>query len=880
MTTEHNITPAMRQYLEAKAQVPDAILLFRMGDFYELFFEDALEAAPIMEVVVTSRDKSSENPVPMCGVPHHALKTYVGKLLAAGKKVAICEQMEDPSQAKGIVRREIVRVVSPGVVLDLDALEAGANNFLAAVYHGLDGIGFACLDASTGCFRACRADDFPNLRIELARLEPREVVFPEKLAGKMDKVAAVLPAAALRPAPDDWFEPRCTRPALEGLAHVRELGPEVLAAAGALVGYLKSLQRDGRLQLEPLELYEIRNYLVLDETAVTDLELLRTYSGDRRGSLLALMDRTCTAMGARLLRRWLTYPLVEPEAIDQRLDAVQELVEQSMLRENLAETLKQLYDVERLATRVVTRQATPRELQSLAQSAALFDRLRQLLTSCCSPEIRRLSSALQTKPEPLVTALRFLKDPAPPIAREGGIFLPEYNVRLAELLELTRGGREWLLGYEAKLRSESGIQSLKVGFNKVFGYYIEVTRANLHLVPQTFIRKQTLVNAERYFTPELKEYEEKVLHAQDQANALEEELFLELLDQVAGHREAILAAAASVATLDVFVSFARLAHGNGYCRPRIDRSDVLDLKESRHPVVEKMMPASRFVPNDVFLDAEKQQLLIITGPNMAGKSTVMRQVALTVIMAQMGSFVPAREATIGLVDRIFTRVGATDSLARGLSTFMVEMKEAAEILKKATRRSLVILDEVGRGTSTYDGLSIAWSMVEYLHDNLRARTLFATHYHELTQMSEYKKRARNFNIAVKEFNDEILFLHRLVEGGTNRSYGIQVARLAGVPLPVIDRAKEILSSIEDGSGDIRIERPRPARRKRPDGPLQPSLFDAVRRPAPESQDGPPPAPAPDDRLTRTLKELSLDTMSPIEAFNLLYRLKKEMEEKG
>jgi DNA mismatch repair protein MutS len=878
MTQERNITPAMRQYLEAKAQVPDAVLLFRMGDFYELFFEDALEAAPIMEVAVTSRDKAAENPVPMCGVPYHALKTYVAKLLAAGKKVAICEQMEDPSQAKGIVRREVVRVVSPGVVLDLDALEAGSNNFLAAVFQGLEGIGFACLDASTGCFRACRADDFAHLRIELARLEPREIVYPEKLTSLMEKVAVVLPAAAQRPAPDSWFEPGAARASLDGLADASTVGTEVLAAAGALVTYLKSLQRDGRLQLEPLETYEIRNYLVLDETAVTDLELLRTYSGDRRGSLLALTDRTSTAMGARLLRRWLTYPLVDPEAIDRRLDAVAELVEQSMLRENLGDTLKQLYDVERLATRVVTRQATPRELQSLAQSTALFDRLQQLLARCKSLELCRLSGALRKPPEPLETALRFLKDPAPPIVREGGIFVPEYNPRLAELLELTRGGREWLLNYEQKLRAESGIQSLKVGFNKVFGYYIEVTRANLHLVPQTFIRKQTLVNAERYFTPELKEYEEKVLHAQDQANALEEELFLDLLDQVAVHREVILAAAAAVATLDVFTSFSRLAHGNSYCRPRIDRSDVLDLKESRHPVVEKMMPASRFVPNDVFLDGEKQQLLVITGPNMAGKSTVMRQVALTVIMAQMGSFVPAREATIGLVDRIFTRVGATDSLARGLSTFMVEMKEAAEILKKATRRSLVILDEVGRGTSTYDGLSIAWAMVEYLHDNLRARTLFATHYHELTQMSEYKKRARNFNIAVKEFNDEILFLHRLVEGGTNRSYGIQVARLAGVPLPVIDRAKEILASIEDGSGDIRIERPRPARRKRPDGPQQPSLFDAVRRPAPAGQDLEPPPPLPDDRLARTLKELPLDTMSPIEAFNLLYRLKKELAE--
>jgi len=868
---ERTVTPAMRQYLEAKTQVPDALLLFRMGDFYEIFYEDALEAAPIMEVALTSRDKGSDNPVPMCGVPYHALKPYVAKLLQAGKKVAICEQMEDPALAKGIVRREIVRVVSPGVILDIDALDAATNNYLGCVVQGLDGVGFACLDASTGEFRASRVDDFAQLRIELSRLEPREIIYPQRLESKMEKLSALLPAASVHAADDSLFEPTRCREALGKLADPGTLPVEVLASAGALVAYLRTLQRTGDLQLEPLVVYEIKNFLVLDETAVADLELVRTLSqGSRRGSLLGLMDKTSTAMGARMLRKWLSWPLVDKDAIERRLDTVQELVEKSMLRTQIQEALKGLHDMERLATRVVTRTASPRELLSLARSTAMLESLRGLLSGCSSFELTRLSAALRPAPEPLDRTLRAMRDSPPLTAKEGGIFVAEFDQELARLLELTRGGKEWLLKYEEEQKRAAGIPSLKVRYNKVFGYYIEITKANLHLVPPQFIRKQTLVNAERFFTQELKEYEEKVLTAQERANALEEELFLALLDEVAAHRQEILDAASAVATLDVLLSFAALAHTRGYCRPRLDYSTTIDLKDNRHPVVEAMMQSGKFVPNDVFLDGEKQQLLIITGPNMAGKSTVMRQVALTAIMAQMGSFVPAREATIGLVDRIFTRVGATDSLSRGLSTFMVEMKEAAEILKKATRKSLVILDEVGRGTSTYDGLSIAWSMAEYLHDFLCARTLFATHYHELTQLTKYKKRTRNFSIAVKEFNDEILFLHRLVEGATNRSYGVQVARLAGVPRPVIDRAKEILASLEEGTGDISIERPKPVRRRKGPQDDQPTLFDLTK--ARQS------APPGEDELVHRVKNLSLDATTPLEALNILHTLKKLVED--
>ena len=860
----------MRQYMEGKGQVPDAIMLFRMGDFYELFFEDAEEAAPLMEVVLTSRDKGSENPIPMCGVPHHALNTYVGKLLEAGKKVAICEQVEDPALAKGIVKREVVRVVSPGVVLDIDALDSSSNNYLAAIVYGMEGIGLAYVDASTGVFRACRANDFSQLRIELARIEPRELVYPGRLTEKVEKLSSMATELAMRAADDALFEPGPSREMLADLADLTELSPELAQAAGGLVGYLRQMQRTGTLQLEPLEVYELQNYLVLDETAVSDLELFRTISGgQRRGSLLWLMDHTSTPMGARLLKRWLAYPLVDKDQIDRRLDSVGELKNDSITRSDLREVLKKLYDIERLSARVVTRQANPRELRSLATSMAEMQALRAMLGVFKCYELGEVASALCELPEPLAEALEFMREAAPSISREGGIFTPEYNEDLGELLALTKGGREWLLAYEAELRESTTISSLKIRFNKVFGYYIEVTRANLHLVPEEFIRKQTLVNAERYFTPELKEHEEKVLHAQERAHALESQLFEELLGRTAEHREVILAAAAAVARLDVYVSFAELAHQSSYCRPDLDLSDVIELKDSRHPVVEKLMGAGRFVPNDLYIDCEKEQLLIITGPNMAGKSTVMRQVALIAIMAQMGSFVPATGARIGMVDRVFTRVGATDSLARGLSTFMVEMKEAAEILKRASRRSLVILDELGRGTSTYDGLSIAWSMAEYIHDFLRTRAMFATHYHELTQLTQYKKRVRNLNIAVKEFNDEILFLHKLVDGATNRSYGVQVARLAGVPRPVIDRAKEILSSLEEGTGDIEIERPRPGRKKKGLGPEQPSLFTpaaAAGRPNPKLEE-----------LKNRVKNLSLDTMTPIEALNQLFKLKKDLD---
>jgi DNA mismatch repair protein MutS len=862
----------MRQYLEAKQQVPDALLMIRMGDFYEMFFDDAVEAAQLLDITLTSRDKGSENPIPMCGVPHHALKTYVGKLLELGHKVAICEQMEDPALAKGIVRREITQVVSPGVVFDPDSLEATENNYLGAVVQTLSGLAFAYADVSTGECRACHTKDLAQLRIELARVDPRELICSERSLELTEKLGKSLPRTYVHTASSEWFDPAFTGQDTRLSLPEESMDPAtgLPMVLGALLGYLQSLRRDGNCALSPPEIYSIQEYMILDETAVTDLEFFRTLSsGQKKGSLLTVLDHTRTPMGARLLRRHLAYPLVDVDTIHRRLDAVEELTLNSVLREEIRKVLKALQDMERLATRTVSLQASPRDLLALARSMEGQTVLQDLLQAVRSPLLVQLRSRLLSPaPAPLKEAVFHLQDPAPVLCKEGGIFQDGYHPELDELRALTTGGKQWLLKYEEDLKGRFGIPSLKIRYNRVFGYYIEVTRANLHLVPDEFIRKQTLVNAERYFTVELKEYEDKVLHAQDRHNALEEELFRGLLDRCAGYRDAILACAEAVAHLDVLTCLAHVAHENDYVRPDVDFGDSIELLDSRHPVVEQMLPAGKFIPNDIRMDDESRQILIITGPNMAGKSTIMRTVALIVAMAQMGSFVPARKARIGLVDRIFTRVGATDSLSQGLSTFMVEMREAAEILKKATRRSLVILDEVGRGTSTYDGLAIAWSITEYLHDFLRAKTLFATHYHELTQLVATHRRAANVSVAVKEFNDTILFLHKLVEGATSRSYGVQVARLAGVPRPVIDRAKAILAGLESGNGEVTILRGRPTRGKTG---LQsaPGLFDP---PQPRQEVDPR-----FQQIQRTLDGLVLDTLTPIEAMNVLYQLKTQMK---
>ena len=865
--TTGNVTPVMQQFLDAKSQAPDALLLFRMGDFYETFFEDAVTAANILGITLTARDKQGANPIPMAGVPHHALDTYLSKLIEAGLKVAICDQMEDPSKAKGIVKRGITRVVTPGVILDPNNLDADRFNYLAAIVFSLNGAALAYLDASCGEFRGTRIEDPSLLKGELARIEPAELLIAAESEEALEPYRAMIEGATVTPLPATWFEVDRDDEAthLLGLDGPEPPAADLAGAGSALLRYVRETQRGHMPTLEVLETYEVRDFMVLDETAVTDLELLRTIiGGDRRGTLLWVLDRTKTPMGRRLLKRWVTYPLVRIEAIERRLDAVEELANRGIDREELRNQLDAVADIERLLARIQTGQGNARDLAALGRSLDALRPVRAALQAMKKAALRELAGRIDPLPMISEEILGSLVDEPPVTTRDGGMFRRGVNADLDELAALAKGGREWIARYEAEQRAATGITSLKVKFNKVFGYFIEITRANMHLVPEEgYIRKQTMVNAERFYTVELKEYEEKVLTAQDKQSELESQLFEDLRDTVAAEARALSLTAGGVAELDALLSLAHVSKEHDYVRPSVDYSGTLDIKEGRHPVVERLLPAKRYVPNDVRLDVESSQVMIVTGPNMAGKSTVMRQVALITIMAQMGSFVPAESAAIGVADRVFTRVGASDALTKGLSTFMVEMNEAAEILRKATRRSLVILDEIGRGTSTYDGLSIAWAVAEYLHDVLGARTMFATHYHELTQLTATKGRVTNWNISVKEFNDEIFFLHKLVEGATNRSYGVQVARLAGVPAPVIGRAKEILASLEDGTDPRKVIRKgRPVRRKPKTG--MGDLFSA---------------PAVADPVTPSAVELRLKSvdpngLSPLEALTLLYDLKK------
>ena len=870
-------TPMMQQFLLAKAEHPDCIVFFRMGDFYEMFFEDAVEAAEILGIALTSRNKDADEPIPMAGIPHHAKNAYLRTLLEAGRKVAICDQVEDPKQAKGIVRREVTQVVTPGVVLDMESLEAGENNYLVAVCQGLQGHGLAVADVSTGEFRATLLADAGALESELLRLEPRELLVEPGGAGPLQAavgrvtrgggvVVDELDAAAFHPkAALERLKARALMPAPgAGVG----LADEALRAAGALLAYLERTQQQLGVHLGALEPYEVRDHLVIDDAAKAHLELVRTLmEGRKKGSLLGVLDRTCTAMGSRRLRQWLLMPLLDVARIEARLDRVEALVAAPLERDELRGLLKRVHDLERLNSRVATGIASPRDLDSLRQSLESLPHIQRALRSLGVPALQPLAQAIDPLPDVQTRLAAALADEPPATLKDGGVIRQGYSAELDDLLGLARDGRSWIAEYEAEERRVSGITSLKVKYNRVFGYYMEVTKANLHLVPDRFIRKQTLANAERFFTPALKEFEEKVLHAEERRVALEVELFEALRADVAAERSRILATARAVADLDVTVALAEVAQRERYVRPTLDASRRLVLKASRHPVIEQTTTDARFVPNDVTLDADDARLLIITGPNMAGKSTVMRQVALTVVLAQMGSFVPADAAHVGVVDRVFTRVGASDNLARGQSTFMVEMTETAHILKNATDRSLIVLDEIGRGTSTYDGVSIAWAVAEHIHDTVGARTLFATHYHELTDLVRTRPGARNLNIAVKEWKDEIIFLRKLLEGGTSRSYGIQVGRLAGLPDAVVSRAKEILSNLEIGDLDEECQ-PRlshsPRGRRKVDS-RQLNLFVAPT----------PPAAAPSE-VERRVRALDPDTLSPIEALNVLYELRKNL----
>jgi DNA mismatch repair protein MutS len=824
----------LTQYLRIKAQHQDAILLFRLGDFYEMFFADAEVASRDLDLTLTARNRGDPDEVPLCGFPAHAAQPYIARLLARGHAVAVCEQQPARS-GRGPMDREVVRIITPGTIIEEESLEPGAPSLLAALTGVDDRFGIAVIDFATGGFRATEVEGWPAAREELERLAPRELLLapdlPAAAAECREPRAARAWATAVLPEPVD---PGATLP------------PLAAQAAGGALAYVDATYRKRPAHLRAPEPYALAGFLRLDAATRRNLELLQTLGGERRGSLLWVLDETATPMGARRLREWLLYPLLDPAAIGRRLDAVEELVERADLRASVQATLRGVGDLERLVARVGARTAGPRDLAHLAAALGRTAELRATLAPVASALLSDLAASLDPLPELATEIAATLVEAPPPHTRLPGFIRPGRHPEVDELRQIAHDAKGWLTRFEAAERTRTGITSLKVRYNRVFGYYVEVTRPNLPLVPPDYERKQTLVGAERFVTPALKEHEARVLGAEERLRALEAHLFEALLDVAAARQPTLARTADALAALDAVAGLAEVAHRRGYVRPTIGRGTRLRVRAGRHPVVEATIGGG-FVPNDTLLDPEAEQLLVVTGPNMGGKSTYLRQVALIALLAQMGSFVPAAEAEIGLVDRIFTRVGASDNLVGGESTFMVEMRETAAILAGLTARSLVILDEIGRGTSTFDGISIAWAVAEHLHDVAEPpRTLFATHYHELTALAAERPRVRNVSVGVAEWKGEIVFLRQIVPGPSPRSYGVDVARLAGVPAPVVARARALLASLEEGEA--------PGARTAEPEPAQLPLF---------SRDG---------SLRRELAALEPDRLTPLDALAILSRL--------
>jgi DNA mismatch repair protein MutS len=820
-------TPMMQQYREAKERHPGMLLLFRMGDFYETFDADAEIAAKLLGLTLTSRDKS----IPMAGFPHHSLETHLRRLLQAGQRVAICDQVEDPAVAKGLVRREVTRVVTPGTITEDSLLDPRQANYLAAISPAGDTIGLAWLEVTTGQFHAADVAA-RQLADELGRLHPAEILAAERDAVLAPAWLGPLNGKVIVTQRPDWtFEAESARTALYrhfGTGSMRGFGFEddqpCLTAAGGLIQYAHETLKADLVHIRGLKPYQARQYLFLDEVTRRSLELTRTLrDSQREGSLLSVLDRTVTAMGSRLLQEWLVAPMTDKERIEARLDAVAELANDNALRHDLCGSLKDVSDLQRLTARAGTGRATPRDLAATGRTLKLLPHIKAKITCRKAGLLRQLEEELELCPDLREALDAALVDAPPQNAREGDVIRAGYDAQVDELREIMRGGKEWMARFQSQEIARTGINSLKVGFNQVFGYYIEITHAHAGKVPADYQRKQTLKNAERYITPELKEYEEKVLTAQDKCHNREYELFVALRDQVAGQTPRLLRAGEILATLDVLAGLAELAVSRQYVRPELRDEPVLHIHDGRHPVLDQILPPGTFVPNDVRLGPDDGILWLITGPNMSGKSTFIRQVALLTILAQMGSFVPARRAVVGIADRIFTRVGASDELSRGQSTFMVEMTEAANILNNATPRSLVILDEIGRGTSTYDGVSLAWAITEFLHNQIGCRALFATHYHELAQLAQTLPGLRNYNVLVQEHREEIIFLHKIDAGSADKSYGIHVARLAGVPREVLERARTVLNQLETHHLDRELPSP-PRRQRRPRLDVPMTLF--------------------------------------------------------
>jgi len=884
-------TALMRQYLDVKSKYPDAILFFRLGDFYEMFYEDAVYVSRALSLTLTSRDKGREDPTPMCGVPHHSARGYIQRLTELGHRVALCEQLEDPKLVKGMVKRGVVRVITPGVILDEESLEPRTPNYVAAVAgEARDGFGLAFADVTTGDFRATSCATSEGLLDELARAEPREILLARQdseLAAVIRRVYGHLAQTAI--------DANDENPPLQTLTEVLGTGfdrpgleklPLVATAAARVLRYVRATQLSAPLPLSRLDLFRRNDFLIIDEQARAHLELVETMIDRRKqGSLLDLLDVTVTAMGGRLMRRWLLFPLVDIAQIRRRQDAVERLVVQQSVREAVRKILGELGDLERLTTRARLGVATPRDLVVLGRSLARLPELRATLLRA-TDELPAVAQAILTQGHWLDLGSDLaediagrigatLRDDAPALTKDGGYVKPGVSAELDELVAIATGGREGILAIEARERERTGIPSLKVKYNAVFGYFIEITRSHLANVPADYTRKQTVANAERFVTPELADYEAKILTADDRRVSIELSIFTRLREEVGGAAQRLLVLAGRVAASDVLAALAEQAHRNDYCRPVVEDSEVIELVDSRHPVVERLAATGGFVPNDVRLDTDSEQMLLITGPNMAGKSTLIRQVALATILAQMGGFVPARSARIGICDRVFTRVGAGDNLARGESTFLLEMRETAHILRHATRKSLIILDEIGRGTSTYDGVSIAWAVAEYLHDRLSARTLFATHYHELCALPETHPRVRNVSVAAREWKGEVVFLRKLTPGGTSRSFGIEVARLAGLPATVVARARTILDHLEDSSGRGKSPGPTLARPEQDQLP-QLSLFD---KPLGRPAAAPQPDPA-EQAVLAVFRTADLDGLSPRAAWDLLAEMRKKLTPTG
>ncbi|HEY5453823.1 MAG TPA: DNA mismatch repair protein MutS [Polyangia bacterium] len=875
-------TALMRQYLDVKARYPDAIVFFRLGDFYEMFHEDAVYAARVLDLTLTTRDKGKEDPVPMCGIPHHAVRPYLVKLTELGHRVALCEQLEDPRAVRGIVKRDVVRVVTPGVVLDEESLDPRAPSYVAAVVgDARGGYGLAFLDVSTGDFRATEAATGDALVEEIGRVAPRELVFGRDDDGKalVELVRAAhpsVPRTAVAVGDDAAELSRAFGAAVAGDLAART--PRAAAAAGAVLRYAAATQPGVELPVTRVDVYGRTDTLIIDEQARRHLELTESLLDRRRASsLIEVLDESRTAMGGRLLRRWLLFPSVDVAAIRRRHDAVERLVAAHAARDAARRVLAEVADIERLVGRARLGVATPRDLAVLGRSLA---RLPDLRAAFADADAGELGGSL-AKDESLLSlgddlALeiaaelgRVLRADAPAVTKDGGFVNAGVSSELDELRDIAAGGRSRIAAIEARERERTGIPSLKVKFNSVFGYYIEVTRAHLASVPEDYRRKQTVANAERFVTTELGEFEQTILSADERRIAMELEIFTALRTTVAAASARLLALAARVAAVDTLAALAEVAHRSGYCRPEIDDSGVIDLADARHPVVERLAAAGAFVPNDLRLDPTAEQILIVSGPNMAGKSTLIRQVALAVIQAQMGGFVAARRARIGICDRVFTRVGAGDNLARGESTFMVEMRETAQILRYATARSLIILDEIGRGTSTYDGVSIAWAVAEHIHDRVGAKTLFATHYHELGALAAQHARVRNVSVAAREWKGEVVFLRKLTGGSANRSFGVEVAKLAGLPAAVVDRARAILRTLESDGGAVSADVPRPVVPAEAETHGQLGLFTAVAAAA----GVPEPAVA---EVVARLKAVDPDELSPRAAHDLLTELAKKL----